>query len=313
MNYVSTFSIRHRRRVTRVFNTLGSWPIYRRIYYRRIKEGLKSLEIEGCNVCNLKCVMCPYERMTRPKTLMEMPLFQKIVNDAVAGGIMNVTLNFYNEPLADPLILERIKYARSKGMHTELFTNGTLLKEKLNAVIESGIDSIVVSLDAATQETYKKIRGADFNNTVAGILGLVGKIPVTVSFVVQNGNHHEIEAFRSFWKGNAETHVCGADNRRDDTQGCFKRLECNKLYPCTRMFRTMNIMSNGQVALCCMDYDGSTILGNLNSESIQEVYGSHKWASLRKLHFQAAGDMVDLCRKTRCPYLYVNGSYLWWA
>ena len=111
--------------------------------------------------------MCPYPDMTREKVLMSMDLFKKIIDDATTNSIKEVCLNFYNEPLLDPLLFERIKYAKSKGLRVMFNSNGCLLtEEKINALLDSGLDSITFSFDAATKETYEKTRvGGDFEKT----------------------------------------------------------------------------------------------------------------------------------------------------
>ena len=332
--YLSVFSLEARRRVTKMFIILDSFPIlgtiYRHIYYALVKKavrGLTSLEIEGYNVCNLRCVMCPYHKMTREKTLMSMELFEKIIDDAANIGVKTIGLNFYNEPLADPLIFERIKYVKNKGLSCIFFSNGTLLsKEKIDAILSSGVDSITFSFDGATKEAYEKIRiGADFEKTQDNIISLIkernkrgaSQPAIFIGFAVQKGNYQDMKAFRSFWRGLADgVNVGEVDSRKEDGLGPdeFKRrLESKHLYPCCRIFSTMNVMSNGQVALCCMDFDGSVMLGDLNKQTISEVYSSAKWVQIRQLHLKGEGDKISLCHKTRCPYIYMNGSYIWWG
>jgi sulfatase maturation enzyme AslB (radical SAM superfamily) len=40
-----------------------------------------TITIEPYNVCNLRCRMCSYRKMTRRKDLMNMDLYKKIVDD----------------------------------------------------------------------------------------------------------------------------------------------------------------------------------------------------------------------------------------
>jgi len=107
--------------------------LYRKIYSKAVKRGVNNFKIsdlivtiEPSNTCNSSCVMCPYPKMTRPKTVMPMDLFKKVVDECVSNGINKFNLNFYNEPFLDPMIFERIEYLKLKGVRIQLFSNGSV-------------------------------------------------------------------------------------------------------------------------------------------------------------------------------------------
>jgi len=263
--------------------------------------------------------------MTREKTLMNMDLFKKIIDDAVDSGIKEIGLNFYNEPFMDPLIFERINYVKSKGIRTVLNSNGTLMgKERMENVLRSSVDTIIFSFDAATKGTYEGIRvGANFEKTRNNIVNLIKernkmaikKPNVIINFATQKNNYNEIKAFKTFWKDIADgVNISEVDNRRIDgllPDELKTRVIKRRLYPCRRIFQVMNVMSNGKVALCCRDFDGTVILGDLNKQTIAEIYNSPGWKRLRLLHFNANGDKVKLCHDIQCPDLFRDGAYSW--
>ena len=89
-----------------------------------------------------------------------------------------------------------------------LTTNGTLLNEKrMSKLLKTGLHMIDISTDAASNETYKKIRvGGDLNITQSNILKLLklrkdvqAKTKIIVSFVEQKENSHEVDDFKRFW------------------------------------------------------------------------------------------------------------------
>ncbi len=333
LSYLESLSLTKRQLIKRVFISLIELPIISGIYYRayyilirrKASQGLTKLDIETYNVCNLRCVMCPYPDMTREKVLMSMELFKKVIDDATTNRIKGVCLNFYNEPLLDPLLFERINYAKSKGLNVMFNSNGCLLtEEKTNALLDSGLDSISFSFDAATKETYEKTRvGGDFEKTKSNIIELIkerngrglGKPSVAVYFVAQKDNYQEISKFKSFWKEFAdEVHIGWVDARR--TEGLLpedlKLKKSRHIYPCRSIFQRMVVMSNGKVALCCVDYDGSTVLGDLNEQTINEVWNSNNIKKLRELHLNGQGDKMNLCKGTNCGAIYKEGAYNWW-
>jgi len=169
--------------IQRALVFLANSPItsrfYNRLYYPVIRRktsalnGFTAIDIETYNVCNLKCKMCPYPKMTREKVQMSMDLFKKIIDDVAQSNISQICLHLYSEPLLDTMLFERIKYVKSKGLWVEFASNGTILtQDKIDAIFDSGLDFINFSIDAATSGTYQKIRGADLEKTKNNIIQL---------------------------------------------------------------------------------------------------------------------------------------------
>lgn len=335
ISYLAGLSLAWRELIVRAFLQLINLPmigaIYHRLYYRVIKEKashiLSEIDIEIYNVCNLRCIMCPYSDMTREKVQMSMDLFRKIIDDAAANGIKEVGFSNYNEPLLDTLLFERIRYAKSEGLRVHFFSNGTLLTEdRIDALLDSGLDSIECSFDGATKETYERIRvGADFEKTKNGIIQLIeerdrrelAKPSVTIFFVAQKDNYHEAERFKQFWKQLANNvSYAVVDSRKTGEllpdELASKRIKPKYLYPCISVFQKLTVLSNGKVALCCFDYDGKAILGDLNKQTINEVWNSDEYKEIRELHLSGRGDKIKLCRDIHCRALYRDSAYNWW-
>lgn len=301
---------------------------YKRAYTRRIKGRLKNfryppaISIEPYNVCNLKCIMCPYRNMTRPKTLMNMELFKKIIDNAARLGIGEVSLTFYNEPLIDPHLFERINYAKSRGMRVLFYSNATILNDdKIRKILDNPPDAIRFSFDGATKEVYEKIRrGANFDLAKGNILKLVeerkrlklNKPRIEINFTIQKDNFKEAKDFESFWKKNVDYVDFGIfDNRvEDDLIGDMHVRAPKNFYPCRRLWRELTVMSSGKVALCCVDFDGSTVVGDLNLQTIEEVWNSPKFAAIRDYHLKGEGNKISLCKT--CDHLGRQSMYSWW-
>jgi sulfatase maturation enzyme AslB (radical SAM superfamily) len=276
--FYAKYSLITLKRIKMFFIYIVNFPlvnfVYNRLYYFLIRQqsshGLIRIEIEGYNICNLKCIMCPYQNMTRNKVLMNMDLFKKIIDDAAINGGKEIGLNFYNEPFLDPLLFERISYVKGKKIHVYFNSNGSILDNaKIDGILNSGLDSIVFSFDGGTKEIYEKIRvGADFEQTKDNILSLIRernkrklkKPNVFINFVVQKDNYNEIKILKDFWGELIDgINISEVDNRLTHalSPAQLKSSGFRRLYPCRRIFQVMNVMSNGKVALCCRDFDGS--------------------------------------------------------
>lgn len=130
------------------------------------------LEIEVTNDCSLKCIMCPRTtNMEREIGYMDFDLFKKIIDETEASG-SGIHFSGLGEPLFHPQIKEMFAYAKEKGVEVGLWTNGLNLDEELSkAIIEKELlDYIIFGLDAATKETYAKVKGIDvFDKAVENI------------------------------------------------------------------------------------------------------------------------------------------------
>jgi radical SAM protein with 4Fe4S-binding SPASM domain len=267
--------------------------------------------------------MCPYDLMTRGKQKMGMELFARIVDDAVGAGIRQLSLSHYNEPLLDDLLFERVRYAKTRNMEVQFVTNGVFLNDqKIIEVLKAGLSQILFSFDGATKESYETIRrGADFDIVRGNILRLVQernnrrlrKPLVYVCFVLQKDNYEEAIAFRDFWKGIADIVNISPVNAIKEDSAFPARLDIRhrrQLYPCCNLWTQLTVLSSGKVALCCMDYDGKVILGDLGQQTITEVWNSERFVEMRRLHLAGKGNSIPICKN--CDLLF-ESAYIWVA
>ena len=131
---------------------------------------LISLEVEPVGSCNLACRHC-FVHFTEA-TLSE-EAFDALLNGAVVLGAVELTFNG-GEPLLHPRCLDWIDQVRAHGIRTLLFTNGTLVTEKIAERLgRSGLARVTVSLDGF-EAAHDAIRGAgSFDKTTRGIERLV--------------------------------------------------------------------------------------------------------------------------------------------
>ncbi len=119
------------------------------------------LYLEVTNRCNLLCETCPrtFEALEPPMD-MSMDLFRKIVDQV--PGVARVVLHGVGEPMLVKHLPDMIRYLKARGTHVLFNTNGTLLApRKHQEIIDTGLDELRVSLDAAEAATFLKVRGKD--------------------------------------------------------------------------------------------------------------------------------------------------------
>ena len=115
--------------------------------------------LEVTNRCNLLCETCPrtFEALEPPAD-MSWDLFQSIIDQV--PGLVRVVLHGVGEPMLVKNLPRMIRYLKERGVYVLFNTNGTLLApRKRREIIDTGLDELRVSLDAAEAATFLKVRG----------------------------------------------------------------------------------------------------------------------------------------------------------
>ncbi|GJE38882.1 radical SAM protein [Methylobacterium persicinum] len=129
------------------------------------------LYLEVTNRCNLLCETCPRTFETlEPPADMSWDLFTRIVDQVPNVG--RVVLHGVGEPMLVKALPDMIRYLKERGTYVLFNTNGTLMQPKrFQALIDTGLDELRVSLDAADRETYLKVRGKDYFGRIVRDVG----------------------------------------------------------------------------------------------------------------------------------------------
>ncbi len=130
-------SLAFRRVASRMSALLHGNALYRNLHYCWALQKAKNLAnslptniyLEITNTCNARCVMCPYSQMQRPKGVMEMEMFKRVVNDVASCGIKKVGLSFMGEPFLEKTLFDRVRYVKEKGPRVVFNTNASMLSE----------------------------------------------------------------------------------------------------------------------------------------------------------------------------------------
>ena len=154
-------------------------------------------QLEPATGCNLLCKTCQVPAYTERK-VMALDRFAEAFDQIKP---LKIGLSGAGEPFLNRDMVDIIRHAKQGGASVLTTTNFTMCSNKLDALIESGLDLLKVSLDAATPETYALIRGKDFFGRIADDLRtlqqrkseLGSRTPfVRCQFVLQHDNLHEI-------------------------------------------------------------------------------------------------------------------------
>jgi len=270
------------------------------------------LIVETTNYCNLSCIHCPQSTLTKKAGykhgFMDFDLYKRIINEASLYKKVILRPFGGGEALIHPDLPKMVRYAKEKGIESIwLNTNGLLLtSEKSKALLDAGLDRIEISIDATTEETYRKIKGkTGLSKVIANTLeycDLKEKLypdkKITASFVESNVNASEKDGFISFWENRVDhvnirsVHQHGAlverlskDKEKDEPE----RL------PCPLLWRRVQINYYGGLIYCEYDWENREEVGNVKDLSIREIWNGAKYKYLRKLHVERRFSEIPLC------------------
>lgn len=268
------------------------------------------ISLEPTNICNLRCIMCPSPTLRAPRGTMSMALYEKILREAVAGGVHRFRFVGLGEPTLHPELPEMIRRASRAGLYTEVSTNATLLTPELgSALLDAGLDEIAFSLDAVEEAEFERIRkGARHREVMRNIDDFLARSrarpnrPITVArMVVMEGS--DPAAFSRLWSGKV-------DSLQFNLLRPYAKTELLRLgrraraKPLERPVRCRQIMSymligwDGRVGLC---NQSSVIVGDAKTSSLEAIWRDHPLTTVRRLHARHEGRRIDVCRI--CPVL----------
>ena len=165
------------------------------------KRRWRLLQVESAIACNLRCVMCPWREITKNaenRGRMSQEIWQSIRPHL--SEIKSIDFTGGGEPLLQPNLPQWIAEANAAGCETGFLSNGLLLrKEKLQQILDAGIDWICISMDGADAGMYETIRiGSNFERVCENVANIAemrsGNRPRTmINFVLMDLNFHQVE------------------------------------------------------------------------------------------------------------------------
>lgn len=271
--------------------------------------------VEITNVCGLECIHCPHTFISRQKDYkprhMKWQLYEKVVEEV--SGYNGAIFRFLcdGEPLRHPRFLDMVKFAKAKGIGPINFiTNGLLLTGELAiGILEAGVESVEISLDALTKTTYEKIRrGSDYDSVISNVHNFIelrdrmkAKAKIMVSIIDQPEVASELDGFIQYWRPKVDrvitrvyTSIGGLIDRTK-----MKIDDRGERWPCPQLWRRLFINVDGFAEFCVEDWYDETIIGDINNNSIKEIWHSPEYERLRELHLATRFNEIPYCNRCK--------------
>jgi MoaA/NifB/PqqE/SkfB family radical SAM enzyme len=153
------------------------------------------VNLDPCNNCQLDCVWCNAKNIidhTKKVVFTREHLLSTIRNIA-EWGVKGLCFAGGGEPTLCPDLADAMYYAKEKGLEVALISNGLFINERQITATRDTCRWIGISVDAATKETYLKLKGKDcFDKVIENIGKLKGANEITFKFLIHPDNQHEL-------------------------------------------------------------------------------------------------------------------------
>ncbi len=273
---------------------------------------LKKAYVEITNICNLRCAFCPGTK--RPCRTMSPEEFA-LVLDKLRPHVAYVYLHVMGEPLLHPRLDTLLRLAAERGMRVCVTTNGTLLDRQADTLLRAAsLHKISVSLHCVEENGGDPAEARQY-------------LESAWSFAVRAAARGVIVALRLWNEGAADAHngailaflreKTGANDWPEPRAHSFRLAENLYLereaafdWPdlaadeaptefCQALRGQLGVLVDGTVVPCCLDHEGGLALGNLFTQSLDDILNGDR---ARRIFdgFSRRRPVEELCR--RCGY-----------
>ncbi len=265
------------------------------------------LNIEPSSICNYRCVFCYQtdkkftDRKSGHMGYMDVDTFCRIIDQA-EGNIEFISLASRGEPLLCPNIEEMLAYTQDKFLNLKMNTNASMLDErKSHAILQSGVNTLVFSADAADETLYSELR---VNGSLTRILNNIklfqqikskhysnSKLITRVSGVKFDARQ-SLDEMEEYW-GELVDQVAFVNYNPIENiyESPTNKIESH----CSELWRRMFIWWDGKVNPCENDYQSYLSPGNILSQDLSSLWRSQKYELIRKVHSSQKRSSISPC------------------
>ncbi len=276
---------------------------------------LKYVSLEAHTVCNQGCYFCPVAYDRREDHFMPTEQYDDIVRQLAdyRSTIEAVFMINYNEPTADKRFVDQVRTLKEAGLPPATLTNGTgLTPKRVDALVEmGGLRFLSINLSTLDRERYEADRRGDHLDLVLRNLDYAKDRPVAEAMdivvlgrgdEVHRRDFQEIEARFAGSRFNVKLfEVMDRAGYLQVGLSAHNETLCGCDNVGSRPLQHLHINPYGKCLLCCEDYDGSYVVGDLTESTLEEVLTGPELALMRRWVYgleEAPADFI--CRS--CVY-----------
>ena len=251
-----------------------------------------SFEIDASNYCQNDCGFCMFAfHLKKNRVHLPLGLYYKALNSFRHMGVKSITFTGGGEPLMNPNIDKMIYLALRENLRVGLVTNGILLPNICGIVPR--LEYVRISIDSASRETYKKVKGKDYFDVVCDNIRKIvydgGNIGI--SFVVTEENKHEVDDFHKlaldlgvdYAQIKPELRICDMESQIQDIKGdkffVTERynIDQNSMTQCKIAGLIGILGATGKLYYCCVHRGRENfVIGDLATSELRNIFDDRR-------------------------------------
>ena len=260
----------------------------------------------------MACRMCLRAVMPFDGPDLEMALFRKIIDEG-APWFRYICLDGPGETTLNPGVFGMVRYARGRGIRTVFSTNAsTFDAATCDAILDSGLDQIILSVNGTTPEVYAAVHGVEgYDTAVANIRRFLTRkrerrahVLVSVQMVRLPETLPQEGDFYRMWR--REHGVDFVRVKQDVVRipgACLPEppRRAARPRPCPRLWHgPVFIETNGDVYASPGILYKTGPVGNVREETLAAIWNNERMQAMRRAH--AARDLSELPECAGCAY-----------
>ena len=239
---------------------------------------------------------------------MPTDLFRSILKRVASevSGIHRCTISGFGEFSMDPDWVHKLEIARryfNESLHVITNLAGVHDSRQIAALSRLATE-IRISINATTPEVFCRVHctenSAAFAHQEYVIRELARLKPaghlLRLSFVAVKENIHQYKEWITRWQHVVdEIEVWQPHNWVDGRS--YRAPSPRRLHTCGRPFHgPLQVQVDGTMNVCCFDYNGELLIGDLRVSSFDEILSGEKMSHIRSHHRDGNADRLAPCR-----------------
>ena len=272
----------------------------------------KELTVENTTYCGAGCIMCPRERFRFPYRHMDNTMFKNIIDQGVESGMISLDMCGFGDSFMDPEFKNKLAYVKEKYPMIKVNTSTTghmLHPKELNCICKY-IYTLRISNYGFTKTVYDKVhRGSlKYERVKENIENLLSfekqKRPfLAMQFLVLSENEFQVDDWKEYWEPRADEIMIWLPHNYGGSRFSKQLSEFktdNNITPktCGRPSKgNLFIRENGEVSMCCFDFNHQIIIGDLREQTLKEILAGKKLDEIRSIHSRGSfEDCEYICK-----------------
>lgn len=271
-------------------------------------------------ICNLRCNLCPegQKRSGRKSGFLGKEVVERVIEE-LGPFLYVVELYNWGEPLLNKNLFEYIRLLEEANIHIMVSTNLNVFNDNIcREIINSGLDTLIVSLDGCSQESVEQYQiGSNYERVISNVKKIVeykklrgvNHPVIHWRYIVNHFNENELKKAYKVYKevgfdafdiapiscdmgreilwdqerqfSNVESYLPKNEFwSKYDYKNRSKKVQYNK---CSWLWNSTVINWNGSVSPCYGVWKEAFDFGNILETSFKEIWNGKKYQLARRV------------------------------